>query len=42
MNGGHRGGGPVETKLYDILGVKPNASEDEIKKVRLVAGKTGG
>jgi len=23
---------PVETKLYDVLGVKPNASDDELKK----------
>lgn len=35
MNGGgpSHGGGPADTKLYDVLGVKPNASQDEIKKV---------
>ncbi|CAI4223424.1 unnamed protein product [Auanema sp. JU1783] len=31
--GGSRGrDGPVETKLYDILGVSPSASDDELKK----------
>jgi len=25
---------PVDTKLYDILGVSPNASTTDIKKVR--------
>ncbi|TKR86528.1 hypothetical protein L596_011105 [Steinernema carpocapsae] len=32
MGGGSRGGGPVDTTLYDALGVKPDASDDEIKK----------
>lgn len=33
MNGGGRSrDGPVDTTLYDILKVKPNATEDEIKK----------
>lgn len=31
MNGGSSG--PVDTTLYDILGVKPDASDSEIKKV---------
>ncbi|KAK0410663.1 hypothetical protein QR680_005260 [Steinernema hermaphroditum] len=30
--GGSRGGGPVDTTLYDALGVRPDASDDEIKK----------
>lgn len=33
--GGRGRDGPVDTKLYDILGVKPSATEDEIKKVVL-------
>lgn len=34
MNGGARSrDGPVDTTLYDILNVKPNATEEEIKKV---------
>nr|CRZ24875.1 BMA-DNJ-19 [Brugia malayi] len=32
MNGGGRMNGPVDTTLYDILNVKPNATLDEIKK----------
>uniref|UniRef100_A0A915BWQ7 Chaperone DnaJ C-terminal domain-containing protein n=1 Tax=Parascaris univalens TaxID=6257 RepID=A0A915BWQ7_PARUN len=33
MNGGARSrDGPVDTTLYDILNVKPNATEEEIKK----------
>uniref|UniRef100_A0A7E4VEL5 Chaperone protein dnaJ n=1 Tax=Panagrellus redivivus TaxID=6233 RepID=A0A7E4VEL5_PANRE len=31
MNGGGRDG-PVDTKLYDLLKVSPNATEDELKK----------
>lgn len=31
-HGGHGGGSPADTKLYDILGVKPDASDSEIKK----------
>uniref|UniRef100_A0A0N4Z4M4 DnaJ subfamily A member 2 n=1 Tax=Parastrongyloides trichosuri TaxID=131310 RepID=A0A0N4Z4M4_PARTI len=34
-SGGHGGGGPADTKLYDVLGVKPDASENEIKKAYL-------
>lgn len=33
MNGSGRMNGPVDTTLYDILKVKPNATDDEIKKV---------
>lgn len=33
MNGGGRMNGPVDTTLYNILNVKPNATMDEIKKV---------
>uniref|UniRef100_A0A0R3RWE5 DnaJ subfamily A member 2 n=1 Tax=Elaeophora elaphi TaxID=1147741 RepID=A0A0R3RWE5_9BILA len=32
MNGGGRMNGPVDTTLYDILKVKPNATDEEIKK----------
>lgn len=33
MNGGSRMNGPVDTALYDILKVKPDATDAEIKKV---------
>lgn len=29
-----RSGGPVDTTLYDLLGVKPTSTEGEIKKVQ--------
>lgn len=32
----------VDTKLYDILGVSPSASENELKKVRFVGRKVKG
>ncbi len=32
-HGPRRGGAPVDTTLYEIMGVRPNASEDDIKKV---------
>uniref|UniRef100_A0A914XA11 Uncharacterized protein n=1 Tax=Plectus sambesii TaxID=2011161 RepID=A0A914XA11_9BILA len=32
MNGGGGRSGPADTALYDLLKVKPNASDDEIKK----------
>lgn len=32
----------ADTKLYDILGVSPSASENELKKVRFVEGKDKG
>ncbi|PAV65500.1 hypothetical protein WR25_04132 [Diploscapter pachys] len=34
MGGGgpRSGGGPVDTKLYDLLNVRPDASDDDIKK----------
>lgn len=36
MNGSGRSrDGPVETTLYEILGVEPNATNEEIKKVSL-------
>lgn len=41
MNGGSRGG-PVDTTLYDLLKVKPNASDDEIKKVCFIIFFWGG
>lgn len=31
-HGGGGGGGPVDSTLYDILGVKPTSSDAEIKK----------
>lgn len=35
MGGMGRGqDGPVDTRLYDILKVKPDASDEDIKKVR--------
>ena len=35
MNGhGSRSNGPVDTTLYELLGVAPTATDDEIKKVR--------
>ncbi|MCP9261103.1 DnaJ subfamily A member 2 [Dirofilaria immitis] len=39
MNGGGRMNGPVDTTLYDILKVKPNATEDEIKSNFLMHSK---
>jgi hypothetical protein len=42
LNGGMHGSGvpggrrgPADTKLYDILGVKPNAQPPDLKNVRL-------
>ncbi|CAJ0561495.1 unnamed protein product, partial [Mesorhabditis spiculigera] len=32
MGGSRGGGGPADTKLYDLLNVGPSASDDEIKK----------